>query len=127
MNREIWEFLAGGDPVIKKWLENRRLSARDQAKLDLFVDRLRTLDFHLVSSKWMALVGGKIYKLRLRCEDRELRPMLCRGPLRESPLDYTLLEGAVEVGGHLEPRDARERADKNRSDLIQNPKLRRLY
>lgn len=127
MNREIWEFLLSGDPVIKTWLRDRHISSRDQAKLDLFLDRLRTLDFSLVNSKWLALAGGKIYKLRLRCENRELRPMLCRGPLPEAPQDYTLLEGALEVGGKLDPKDARERADKNRSDLIDNPKLRRFY
>lgn len=127
MDRKIWEFLLSGDPVIKTWLKDQKISSRDQAKLDLFLDRLRTLDFSLVNSKWLALEGGKIYKLRLRCENRELRPMLCRGPLPQSPQDYTLLQGALEVGGDLHPKDARERADKNRSDVLKDSKLRRLF
>ena len=129
MKREIWEFLVDGQHhVIRKWLDDEAISARDRAKLDFSLNRLRTLDFALVSSKLMAgpLKGSKVYKLRLRCENRELRPMLCRGPV-ESPLDYTLLHGALEIGNALRPSDAIDRADRNRKTLIAKPKWRELY
>lgn len=129
MNREIWEFLAGGSRrVMRAWIDKERISARERAKLDVSLDRLRTLDFALVSKKLMAgpLRGTKVYKLRLRCENRELRPMLCRGPVG-SPLDYTLLEGAIEVGSQLRPPDAEQRADENRVILIERPQWREIY
>ena len=129
MNREIWEFLAGGSRrVMRAWIDKERISVRERAKLDVSLDRLRTLDFALVSKKLMAgpLRGTKVYKLRLRCENRELRPMLCRGPVG-SPLDYTLLEGAIEVGLGLRPPDAEQRADENRVILIERPQWREIY
>src|ERR1017187_10711078 len=125
MNREIWEFLAKGThPVIRQWLADEGISSRERAKLDVSLERLRTLDFALVSTRMLAgpLAGTKVYKLRLRCENRELRPMLCRGPVG-APLDYTLLLGAIEVDNHrLRPQDAETRADANRRILIENPK-----
>jgi hypothetical protein len=129
MNREIWEFLAGGSRrVMRAWIDKERISARERAKLDASLERLRTLDFALVSKKLMAgpLKGTKVYKLRLRCENRELRPMLCRGPVG-SPLDYTLLEGAIEAGDQLKPPDAEQRADENRVTLIERPQWREIY
>lgn len=129
MNREIWEFLVGGSRrVMRAWIDKERISARERAKLDVSLDRLRTLDFALVSKKLMAgpLRGTKVYKLRLRCENRELRPMLCRGPVG-SPLDYTLLEGAIEAGDQLKPPDAEQIADKNRIILIERPQWREIY
>jgi hypothetical protein len=129
MNRDIWEFLAGGSRrVIRDWIDDERISVRERAKLDASLDSLRNLDFALVSKKLLAgpIQGTKVYKLRLRCENRELRPMLCRGPVG-SPLDYTLLEGAIEVGGHLRPSEAEQRADKNRVILIERPHWRGIY
>jgi hypothetical protein len=130
MNREIWEFLLSGrHRVIRSWLDDERISSQDRAKMDVSLNRLRTLDFALVSRKMLAgpLAGTKVYKLRLRCENRELRPMLCRGPVG-APLDYTLLLGAIEVDNHrLRPQDAETRADANRRILIENPKWRELY
>ena len=129
MNREVWEFLANGTHrVIRQWLHQENISSRDRAKLDVSLNRLRTLDFALVGRRLLAgpLTGTKVYKLRLRCENRELRPMLCRGPVG-SPLDYTLLQGAIEVGDRLHPHDAHDRADGNRLTLIGNPNWRELY
>src|ERR1035441_7886851 len=112
MKREIWEFLAKGTHrVIRQWLEDERISSRDRAKLDVSLERLRTLDFALVSRRLLAgpLRGTKVYKLRLRCENRELRPMLCRGPVG-SPQDYTLLQGAIETGDRMKPIVAHDSA-----------------
>ena len=129
MNRDIWEFLPDArHGVIREWLRDKNISVRDQAKLDLAVDRLRTLDFGLNSTKLVAgpLKGSKVFKLRLRCENRELRPMLCRGPLE--PLgDCTLLLGAIERDGKLDPADAVQRAEGNRRKLKEDRSLRARY
>ena len=131
MNREVWEFLRDGKHrVIREWLNDQVISVKDRAKLDFCMERLRTLDFALVSTKLLAgpLRGGtKLYKLRVRCQNRELRPLLCRGPVGE-PLDYTLLQGAIEVELHrLNPSNAEDRARQNREALIRNPEWRELY
>jgi hypothetical protein len=126
MNREIWEFLVkGSDRVIQTWFREEIISKRDQAKLDVALNRLRSLDFQLVGPKLLAgplRQGGKVYKLRIRCENRELRPMLCRGPM--APSEYTLLLGALEVGGRLKPQDAVLRASSHREELLANPHWR---
>jgi hypothetical protein len=129
MNREIWEFLAGGnDRVIRTWFKHENISPQERAKMDVAINRLRTLDLALVSHTLLAgpLRGTKLYKLRLRCKNRELRPMLCRGPFGESR-DYTLLLGAIEVGNRMKPPDAEDRAAKNRDLLIENPNWRERY
>ena len=51
--------------------------------------------------------------------------MLCRGPVGE-PLDYTLLQGAIEVSDRLNPPNAEDRAGHNREILIRNPEWREL-
>ncbi len=90
--------------------------------------RLRTLDAGVFVPKLLAPVGGKILKLRLRCENREFRPVLCRGPEPAcDPLDYTLLRGALEIGGNLHPGDAKDQADANRSDLLRNRKWKQKF
>jgi hypothetical protein len=129
MKREIWEFLFNGtDGVMAEWFREAGITPKERAKLDVALERLRTLDFELVSKKLLAgpLHGTKVYKLRLRCENRELRPMLCRGPVG-SPLDYTLLLGAIEVGDRPRPPDAEARADRNRQTLKERPTWRKLY
>ena len=129
LRREVWEFLARGkDAVIEEWFIDEKISKKDRAKLDLALARLKTLDAGVFVPKLLAPLGDKILKLRLRCENRELRPMLCRGPEPVcDPLDYTLLGGALEIGGDLHPGDAKEQAEKNRTDLLRNPKWKQVF
>lgn len=130
MNREVWEFLEyGRSRVIQLWLDEENISPEDRAKLDSYVNQLRTLDFGLVIGRKLLagpLRGTKVYKLRVRCRNRELRPMLCRGPVGPA-LDYTLLQGALEVGDRLRPHDADGRANHHRKTLMENPDWRELY
>ena len=130
MSAEIWEFMVGGQHrVMRQWFEKECLSAQERAKLDKAVERLRTLDFALISHKLLAgpLRGGtKLYKLRVRCGSHELRPLLCRGPIGD-PRDYTFLLGAIEDGPRLRPRDAEDRALENKGDLLQNHNWRARY
>ena len=131
MKREVWEFLRDGKHrVIRDWLNHVKIPVKDRAKFDFCLERLRSLDFALISTKLIAgpLRGGtKLYKLRCRCRSHELRPFLCRGPVGD-PLDYTLLQGAIEVAMHrLDPSNAEDRAAWNRDALIHNPKWRELF
>ena len=118
----------GKDPVIAKWLKTENIAPRDRAKLDFALSRLRTLDNGVFIPKLLAPVGDKILKLRLRCANRELRPMLCRGPEPAcDPLDYTLLQGAIEIGGDLDPKNAKELAETHRTELQENPTWKRKF
>jgi len=120
--------MSGRDPIIRRWLRDETISPKEQAKLDLALNRMRTLDFQLISSTLLAgpLRGrSKLYKLRIRCQNRELRPLLCRGPITP-PEDFTLLLGAIETGGKLRPADAEARAAVHREELIANPGWRSL-
>jgi hypothetical protein len=65
-----------------------------------------------------------IYKLRIK-QTVQLRPLLCRGPF-DNDAEYTLLEGAKEIGRKL-TTGAVERANKNRDELLANPKRRRNH
>jgi hypothetical protein len=129
MNREIWEFLAkGSSHVIREWVKDERITRIELAKLDFALNQLRTLDYDLVSRKLLAgpLRGAlKLYKLRIRCANRELRPLLCRGPFAR--FDYTLLAGAIEEGDRLRPSDAYSRAQKNLETLERNSHWREIY
>ena len=118
----------GTDPVIQRWFDEIRISPKERAKFDRELNRLRTLDFDLIK-KLLAgpLKGfGNLYKLRIRCETRELRPMLCRGPFGPNG-DYTLLFGAREVGDKLVPGNAENRACANREHLMRNPTHRAKF
>ena len=129
MERRIWEFLAvGHTPVIREWFVEKNISKQDRAKLDYVLGRLRSLDRGVFLPKLLAPVGEKILKLRLRCENRELRPMLCRGPEPAcDPWDFTLLQGAIETGGDLYPGNAAVTARENREVLVRNPTWKRIF
>jgi hypothetical protein len=59
MDREVWEFLRDGKhKVIREWLGTCRISAQERAKLDFCLERLRTLDFALVSNKLLPVLCG---------------------------------------------------------------------
>lgn len=128
MNREIWEFYVNGQyGVIERWLKTEKISVKERAKLDAALSRLRTLDRSLIQSTLLAPIAGtKVHKLRLRCENRELRPHLCYGPVGNL-LDLTFLIGAIEQGDKPRPPDPELKADANRKVLLRNPTWRNLF
>ncbi len=117
--KTIWDFVGlSGRNVIEQWARGR-LSRRDRAALLQRaiqlgqMDRQTALDIHLIAGPLRG--GGNLYKLRAK-GDCQLRPHLCTGPIRHGD-EYTLLCGAVEKGGKLEPPDVAERAVSNREQL----------
>ena len=67
--------------------------------------------------------GGNLYKLKAK-GDCQLRPHLCTGPKNHGD-EYTLLCGAVEKDGKLDPFNVAERAVKNREQLTPERKYDR--
>ena len=81
------------------------------------------MDFELaINTKLLAGPSHThVYKLVIH-GDVMLRPMLCKGPINNDT-EYTLLRGAVEIGGEL-PNGAPEQAEEHREIIISNPNRR---
>lgn len=63
--------------------------------------------------------------LKLRVKGKvQLRPMLCKGPV-DIDREYTLLLGAIEVGGKLIPDKADELANELKATIIASPATQR--
>lgn len=120
----LWDFLsARGENVILRWVADDRLSKRARAALNQKLDRLTQVDFELaIGTKLLAgPVYKHVYKMVIHA-DVMLRPLLCRGPINNES-EYTLLRGAVEIGGKL-PSGCREEAEANRGIVLQSPSRR---
>jgi hypothetical protein len=103
--------------VIEEWagpLSRRDRAALIQRLIQLMqMDRQVALDVHLIAGPLRG--GGNLYKLKAK-GDCQLRPHLCTGPKNHAD-EYTLLCGAVEKDGKLEPRNVQDRAVHNRGQL----------
>jgi hypothetical protein len=110
--------------VIHEWAKG--LQKADKARLNLKFKLLAEMDFELAwgTKLLQGPIYKSIYKLRIK-QTVQLRPLLCRGPF-DNHAEYTLLEGAKEIGSKLTP-GAVERADNNREVLLANPKRRRRH
>ena len=121
----LWDFLsARGENVILRWVKDERLTMRSRAVLNQKLERLCQMDFDLAIGT--RLLAGPIYKHVYKLvihSDVMLRPMLCRGPV-ENDSEYTLLLGAIEMGGKL-PLGSKEQAEENRNIVLANPETRR--
>ena len=114
----LWDFPSPRrENLILRWVKNDRLTVRDRAALNQKLDRLAQMTFQdAIETKLLAgPIYKHVYKLTIH-GDVMLRPMLCRGPL-DNEAEYTLLLGAVEVGGKL-PAGAKEKAEENRGTVI---------
>ncbi len=69
----------------------------------------------------------EIYKLKIKGNKGmvQLRPMICRGPFGDKKADSTLLVGAIERGGRLDPAGAPREAQLNRETLLSDWTRRR--
>lgn len=112
---------AHGKNVIKAWTESLQVPQR--AKLNEMLDKLAmhgdTLHPLMMAGSGVAGVS----KLKVK-GNVQLRPLLCKGPIDVED-EYTLLNGAKEVGGELKPQNAREIAKQNRDIVKRDPEHRR--
>lgn len=124
MPRILWDFLDNqGRNVILGW--GKQQTKRDRGMLNQRFDRLIQVDFQLaISSK---LLAGPIYKHVYKMQlhgDIQLRPMLCKGPVKNDD-EYTLLLGAEERDRKLVPSNAKKDAESNRETVLGSPETRR--
>lgn len=109
-----------GSNTIAAWTRGLESVQRKllRSKLDMLAQAGPDLPAQLLAN-----LGGHIYKLKVK-GNVQLRPMLCKGPV-ENETEFTILLGAVEVGGRLQPADAAEIAAEIRNQIIADPNNRR--
>jgi hypothetical protein len=107
--------------TIREWAS--RLQKSERAKLNLKLDMLQRYGDELGSSLLLS-VAPYIFKLKAKGKV-QLRPMLCKGPVRDES-EFTLLIGATERDGKLVPSDVVERAQSRRADVLADPGKRRV-
>ncbi len=117
--------------LIANWIVKEKIGKREIGQLDQKVDMLEKNGPNLppsllagpIKSKRKPGMVSHIYKLRMN-GDRALRPFLCKGPI-DMEREYTMLIGAIEINRVLNTDS--EDAEKIRSNIIKNPKLRKKH
>lgn len=103
----IYDYVdPGGANQIKPWIGN--LQVKERAKFDALLDKLH---MHGEVLRPEILAGTDvpgISKLRVH-GGVQLRPLLCTGPI-DVKTEFTLLIGAIEVGGKLKPKGVEQTA-----------------
>jgi hypothetical protein len=114
-------FICRGNNVMQLWADNLPMQKKDRGRLDSKIDLLeRAKDnflpglLHRTRCKHIMhlVVNGKV----------ALRPLLCRGPFVQN--EFTFLYGTTEKDRKFVQKDAPERAEWNRADLVCNPTRR---
>jgi hypothetical protein len=131
----IWDIYDAVDrhrrSNIVEWIAKQKITKRDVGRLNQKIDMLELNGPDLppkllagpIKSKRNKNLVSHIYKLIIH-GDRMLRPMLCKGPI-DVPKEFTVLLGAIEVGGVLDTDS--EDAEIIRLAIIANQKLRKLH
>lgn len=127
---ELFDYV-GKDPVgeVRAWRD--RLQVAQQAQLDQKLDALARADSEMLPGLIagpLRIKGVKyphIYKLQIGGKIR-LRPLLCRGPF-DAEKEITLLAGATERDGKLDPPGAPDQAVARREEIKSDARLRKPY
>lgn len=122
---QLYDYLdSDGNNVIKIWAD-KELQSRDRGKLSRKLDMLEQNGPNLSTDLLSDTHIRTIKKLRINGEVA-IRLMLCRGPIDHQG-EFTLLFGAKEQNRKLVPRDAEQRAEDNRQEIINNPLRRCIH
>jgi hypothetical protein len=128
----VYDYLDGrGVNLIKEW--TMTLGTRDRARLNNKLDRLGDVKDALQELPGLLFGPGidghrEIWKLRIggSGSGNALRPLLCKGPFNKRT-EITLLAGAVEKDGTLEPHGVAATAEQRRQDILNNAGRRRTH
>lgn len=122
MTFELFDYYAlSGENEFKAWTQG--LQKPQRAKLNAKLDMLKNNGDALFPLLLTGTDTPGILKLRVKGKV-QLRPMLCKGPVDING-EYTLLLGAIEVGGKLIPDKADELANGFKATVIASPATRR--
>lgn len=118
----IFDYVsAAGINEFNRWAT--QLEVAQKAKLKEKIDKLRQHGDDLHPHMLSGTDTPGILKLRVH-GNVQLRPLLCKGPVFIQD-EYTMLMGAIEVGGKWVPRDAPAVAKARRDEVLLTPKTRR--
>lgn len=122
MTFEIFDYCTeSGENAFKTWTQG--LQSVERAKLNAKLDMLQNHGDVLFPEVLSGTGTPGILKLRAK-GSVQLRPMLCKGPINIDR-EYTLLLGAIEVGGKLRPPKADELANELKAKVCESPATRR--
>lgn len=122
---KIFDYVnARGKNEIKRWIKG--LEKAHRIRLNQKLDMLKKVGPELPPQLLAGPIFDHIYKLRITSNNVQLRPLLCKGPI-DNAKEFTLLLGAYEVGDEFQPKDAPQRAARNREVIIENPTRRREH
>lgn len=123
MTFQLFDY-CGPDEVneFKSWTQS--LQPTQRAKLDAKLDMLKMLGSDLFPEVLTGTDVPGILKLRIK-GNVQLRPMLCKGPI-DVNREFSLLVGAVEVGGKLKPKNAADLAADRKEEIRSDPDNRRV-
>ena len=131
----VYEFLdRRGYSTVRAWLEQERVPKEQVAAFRAKMDALKHGGPEMtpgliegpIKKKKSGIAG--IYKLKIKGNKGwvQLRPLLCEGPFPDDVDTFTILIGAIEKDGVLQPEDCLERADRSRSTLLNDRSRRRI-
>ena len=122
----LYDFTeANGANPFKIW--GLALTHTEQGRLDEKLDHLERYGQD-VGSQLLSRVTSykKLWKLRFKVQNVQIRPILCRGPVRPL-LEFTLLAGSKERDNKLTPRGVDEKAEANRKTVTKDHTRRRRH
>jgi hypothetical protein len=120
--RELFDYKDSNGNVMQYWATQMCMQKRDRGRLDSRIDILRRVGDNLPPRLLHPTRCKHIMHLVVNGEVA-LRPMLCLGPF-DHDREFTFLFGTIERDRKLVQRDAPERAEQNRNDLIIHPENR---
>jgi hypothetical protein len=114
---------SNGINVMQFWANGMSMQKRDRGRLDSKIDLLERAGDTLPPKLLHSIRRHKTIMHLVVNGEVALRPMLCRGPFNMQK-EFTFLFGTAERDRKFAQRDAPERAERNRQDLISNPQNR---
>jgi len=123
----VYSFLSQRrENVILEWLDRERVSKEQRGQLQQKLDVLEAGGSEMCPGLIFGPIVKDIYKLKIRGNKGavQLRPMICRGPFTNEAAS-TLLTGAIERNGKLDPATAPKDAQRNRNTLLSDWSRRR--
>ena len=123
MGFKIFDYCnSAGENEFNAWTQT--LQPIQRGKLNAKLDMLKMLGAGLFPEVLTGTDTPGILKLRIR-GNVQLRPMLCKGPI-DVDKEFSLLVGAIEVGGKLRPKHADVIADGRKEEIRRDPDNRRV-
>ena len=122
MAYKLFDYVdAQGRNVVKGWASI--LQKPQRAKLNQLLDKLVKHGDGLYPQMLTGTDIPGIQKLRVH-GTVQLRPLLCSGPINQGE-EYTLLQGAKEIGDRWSPLGALESAREHKAAVVADPEHRR--